>query len=118
MDETLDFAAVSVEHGDDEASIADGHLGILRSPALVLGTGELAAYLDIYVVALLGHLPPNVQQRIRGIVVDFSLIVNNLVKVLGDRGIEVDAHGQLGKHGVAHCVVAQQEAQALLDGVQ
>ena len=56
MDEPFDFAAVSVEHGNDQASVANGHLGILGSPTFMLGTGKLFAYLNVYIGAFLVDL--------------------------------------------------------------
>ena len=118
VDKALNLATVGVEHRYHHAPVADSHLGILGCPAFMLGACQLTADLYVHVVALLGHLPADVQQGVRRVVVYLALVVDNLVQCLGDSGVEFHTCRQFVQHRVAHRVVAHQKTQALPDGVQ
>ena len=57
--QAFDFAAVGVQHGNHHPTVADGHFGSVGCPSFVFGTGQLAVYLYIHLVAFACHLPPD-----------------------------------------------------------
>ena len=118
VDETLDFAAVGVEHGDDHAAVADGDLGTLGRPAFALGMSQGAVDLDIDFVAFARHLSAYFKQLRGGVVIDFAFVVDDFGDGFGECRVKVDALGKVVEERVADGVVAQEETEAVGYGVE
>ena len=74
--------------------------------------------MHIHLVAFARYLTADVLQLRRGVVEYLPLVVDNLGNGLGNSGVEFHPLGQVVEQRIAHGVVAQQETQALVDGVE
>ena len=118
MNEAFYFTAVGVEHGDDHAAVADSDFGIFGSPALMFGSSQLFADLNIHIVALTVYLTADVEKEFGSVVVDFSFVIHYFADGLSDGGVKVHMGSQLVEQGVANGVVAQQKTKTFTDSVE
>ena len=112
VDEAFDLAAMGVEHGDDEAAVAYGNLGIVGGPPLALGMLQRAAYLDIDLGAFASHLSANGHEVGRCVIVYLAFLVDYLVETAQQVWVQLHAPCQVIQHGVFRTLVGDEELDA------
>ena len=113
------LAPVGVEHRYYHTTVANGYLGVFRSPSLAFGVGQRAAELVVHLAAFAHHLLPYVAQRLRRVVVYLTPVVNRLVDCTQQQRVKVDMRRQLAQLRIfLPCPVTPEIFHTVCDSMQ